>query len=87
MTDAVRPEDVLPDDLDHATVDGQQVRKGSVAAFVANAQLLEQLPQQAPESEQIVAQLRALAPSLQAVGVFDVFTPRSPRLARILAES
>jgi hypothetical protein len=82
----VRPEDVLPDGVDVVVRDGVAVRKGSVAAFIANAQRLEQLGREEPEYVEVLAQLRALAPALAAVGVFQVFQVRSPVLAGIIEE-
>ncbi len=84
MTQPIRPEDVLPDGADDASFAGVTARKGTVAAFVANAKLLDDLPAGSPGREAIVAQLRALAPALRAVGIFDVFTPRSPEVAALV---
>lgn len=81
----VRPEDVLPDGIDSGVLNGVQVRKGSVAAFVANAKALDHLPLGAPGREAIVAQLRTLIPVVAAVGVFEVFEPRSPELRALVA--
>lgn len=79
----IRPEDVLPDDRDHAELHGITVRKGSVAAFVANAKLLDVLPHGSPERAQALAQLQALAPSVAAVGLLDVFQPRSSEIEEV----
>jgi hypothetical protein len=73
---AVTPQDVLPDHVESTTLGGWEVRKGSVAAFVANAKALEGLPA-GPARDDTVAALRDLAPALEAVGVFDVFALRS----------
>jgi len=84
---AVRPEDVLPDEVDVGTLNGVSVRKGSIGAFVANVKLLEGLDPSAPGYREVVDQLRALVPAVRAVGVFDVLALRSPVLAEIIAES
>jgi hypothetical protein len=81
---AVSPEDVLPDAANSATMNGVEVRKGSVAAFVANVKLLETLAPGAPGRTAIERQLRALTPAVRAAGVFDVFTPRSAEVAAIV---
>lgn len=83
----VRPEDVLPDETNTVTMDDVTVRKGSVAAFVANVKLLEELPPGSPDRPAIEARMRALAPALRAVGVLDVFAPRSAAVAAILGEA
>ncbi len=36
-----RPEDILPDGVDTAELNGKTVRKGTIAAFLANAEILE----------------------------------------------
>jgi len=84
---AVRPEDVLPDELDVGTMNGVSVRKGSIGAFVANVKLLDGLDPTDQGYQEVVDQLRALIPAVRAVGVFDVLAPRSPMLAEIIAES
>jgi hypothetical protein len=80
----IRPQDVLPDEVDNTLMDNVQVRKGTVAAFVANAKLLETLPPDAPDRPAVEAQLRALVPGVRAVGVFDVLAPRSPAIAALI---
>jgi hypothetical protein len=89
MTDdsVVRPGDVLPDGVDATVIDGLTVRKGSVAAFVANATNLERLHEDSPAYRETVDALRSLVPALRAVGVLDVFEPRSPRVRDIVDEA
>ncbi|MFE1774272.1 hypothetical protein [Streptomyces sp. NPDC059008] len=82
----VRPEDVLPEGVDSTAINGLTVRKGSVAAFVANALRLDDLTEGTPEHAAVVTQLRELAPALRTIGLLDVFRPRSPVVERILAE-
>ncbi|MEU5211795.1 hypothetical protein [Streptomyces sp. NPDC020742] len=84
---AVRPEDVLPAGIDSTAINGQTVRKGSVAAFVANAVRLDDLTEDTPEYTSLVAQMQELAPALRTIGLLDVFAPRSPVVARILADA
>ncbi len=83
---AIRPEDVLPDGEDNAAFGDVSARKGTVAAFIANAKALNELADGTPERDAVLAQLRTLAPGLRAVGVLDVFFPRSPEMAALLAE-
>ncbi|WP_224387641.1 hypothetical protein [Pseudonocardia sp. ICBG1293] len=80
MTGAVDPRDVLPDGDDWAELGGTRVRKGTVAAFVASARSLEALPPGDPAEAGLTAHLRELLPGLRAVGVLEVFAPRSARL-------
>lgn len=87
MVQPIRPEDVLPEGDNTASVGDVPVRKGTIAAFVSNAKALENLPEGRPEYDAVVAQLRALAPGLRAVGLLDVFTPRSPTIAALLDQT
>ncbi|KAA0099512.1 hypothetical protein CIW49_07800 [Mycolicibacterium sp. P1-18] len=83
-TTPIRPEDVLADGVEVTTFDGVDVRKGSVAAFVANARELARLAPGDAGRDALEGQLRALAPALRAVGLLEVFAPRSPDVAAIL---
>ncbi|WP_157226601.1 hypothetical protein [Gordonia soli] len=80
----IRPEDVLADGVDKAQFGDVEVRKGSVAAFVANAKIFDRLPADDPDNETIRAQLLELLPAIRSAGVLDVFTPRSARLAALI---
>jgi hypothetical protein len=83
---AVRPEDVLADEVNSTTLNGTEVRKGSVAAFIANAKILESLAPTDPGYSAVEAQLRALVPALRAVGVLDVFAPRTAAIAALIEQ-
>jgi hypothetical protein len=83
-TTPIRPEDVLADGVEATTIGGLDVRKGTVAAFVANAKKLALLAPDDVGREPLERQIRALAPALRAVGLLDVFAPRSPDIAAIL---
>ena len=80
----VRPEDLLPDDQNSAKINGTVVRKGTVAAFLANARTLSALPPGSPDREPIIEQLRGSAQALREIGLFDVFELRSGELAEII---
>ena len=81
----MRAEDVLPDHVNQADVDGVTVRKGTVAAFLHNARCWSD-PLGTPE-------LRAAAqrdigdalPALRALGLFDVLDIRDPALREWIA--
>jgi hypothetical protein len=83
----VRPEDVLSDDANTGMMDGLEVRKGSIAAFIANVRILESLAPGDPDYPAVEEQLHALAPAVRAVGVLEVFAPRSATIAAIIGES
>jgi hypothetical protein len=81
----MRPEDLFPSDVDSVEVDGIMVRKGSIAAFIHNALALDLLDPENEEYERAAAEIRSLAPALEAVRVFEVFSLRSDRVAQIVS--
>lgn len=80
----VTAEDVLATGQERTEFDGTSVRKGSVAAFVANARTLENDELDGVSRDALITQMRELLPALRAVGVFDVFDLRSPSLRAAL---
>lgn len=82
----VRPEDVLADDMDSVAVGRSRVRKGSVAAFVANARAFEALLDGSVEYVETAETLRDLADDLRALGIFEVLAIRSARVAALVGE-
>jgi hypothetical protein len=76
----MRAQDVLPDGQDFAVIDGQPLRKGSVAAFLANVRILEDASTLAADRQAAEQDLVSLIPTLDALGLFDVFELRSPAL-------
>jgi hypothetical protein len=84
---ATTPQDVLPDGAEGTEFHGEYVRKGTIAAFIANARVLQSHPAGTPEHEAATTQLRALKPALTAVGLFDVVTIRDPAVAAALSDS
>lgn len=84
---ATTPQDVLADGDQSAAFRGEYVRKGTIAAFIINAKVLDSTLEGSPEYEAAATQLRALKPALDAVGLFDVVTIRNPAVATALAGS
>ncbi|MCY1519196.1 hypothetical protein D9M68_539430 [compost metagenome] len=76
----MKAQDIIPDGQDFTVIDGHTVRKGSVGAFLANARVLEDPNATADERRIARDDLAALIPTLDALGLFDVFELRSPAL-------
>lgn len=76
----MQAQDIIPDGQDFTVIRGITVRKGSVGAFLANVRVLEDT--HAPAEERRIARddLLSLVPTLDALGLFDVFELRSPAL-------
>ena len=81
----MRAEDVLPDSTNHVTIDGQLLRKGTVAAFLANARLWLDAGHDAAQHEQAEADMVAALPALRALGLFDILDVRDATLRAWLA--
>ncbi len=76
----MRAQDILPDHLDEVRHHGTTIRKGSVGAFLANAAALDMPTVTADNREALLRDIEELLPALRALGLFDVFEIRNPRL-------
>lgn len=81
----MRPDQVLPDDVDHGQFNGVTVRKGTVAAFLANARLWGDRSAGTQERLQAQAQIVEDLPALRALGLFDVMEIRDDALRAFVA--
>jgi len=81
----MRAQDVLPDHVNEVEVGGVTVRKGSVGAFLANARVLQDPGASAEARAAAADDIKALAPALRALGLFNVLEVRDPQL-RVLVE-
>lgn len=68
-TSAVRPEDILSDNASHTSFNGVTVRKGSIAAFLKNIEVIENTKSSKENKEESIKAMKELAPALIAVGV------------------
>ena len=83
----MKPSDILPDDVNSVEREGRIFRKGSVAAFVANVKLLESDMTPLDERQAATRDLMELAPALRDLGLFDVFSIRSPGIQKPVDEA
>lgn len=82
----MKAQDMLPEGQDFVVKDGLSMRKGSVAAFLANAHVLADATSSEEARRSARQDLLDLVPALDALGLFTVFELRSPEL-RALIES
>ena len=82
----MRADQILPDDVNHGQFQGVTIRKGTVAAFLANARTWTDALAGADERAQAQAQIVEDLPSLRALGLFELLEIRDERL-RALVES
>jgi hypothetical protein len=81
----MRAEHLLPDHVDQVDVHGVTIRKGTVAAFLANARVwIEPSSTEAARADAAADIVEAL-PALRAVGLFDVLEIRDVRLREWIA--
>ena len=82
----MRAEDILPDAVNEVAVDGGlRLRKGSVAAFLANARVITDDAATPAARAEAEAHLAELVPTLLALGLLDVLAIRDPRVAAVVA--
>ena len=81
----MKPQDILPDNINSVEINGQVLRKGSVAAFMANLSIIEQ-PANYPEYENAVKDLIELTPILETLGVFKHFRLRSEKAITLITD-
>jgi hypothetical protein len=81
----MRPQDMMPDGLDHVELDnGLAIRKGTFAAFLTNARIWcdpQAMPAARAAAEQDIIEL---LPALHAAHTFDVLTVRDPALRKLV---
>ena len=81
----MRAEQILPDDVDHGRFQGVTIRKGTVAAFLANARTWADARASADERAQAQAQIVEDLPALRALGLFDQLEIRDETLRAFVA--
>ncbi|WP_142685867.1 hypothetical protein [Chitinophaga polysaccharea] len=81
----MKPSAILPGDVNHVEINGQTLRKGSVAAFLANVAIIEQSTD--THSEAYTAALKdmlELVPALEALSVFKHLSIRSENIRGLI---
>jgi hypothetical protein len=81
----MKPQDILPDNINSVEADGQVLRKGSVAAFMANLAIIDK-PVSYQEYESAVKDLIELTPILETLGVFKHFRLRSEKAITLITD-
>ncbi len=80
----MRAEQILADDTNHAQFDGVTIRKGTVAAFLANARTWTRAGAGEDERAQAQARIAEDLPALRALGLFEVLEIRDERLRKLV---
>lgn len=83
----IRPDAILPDGVDSTTINGKMVRKGTIAAFLANAEILEN-PTASEQQKQAAKNLmRELAPDVIIIGLHKHAVFKNLEVEQILIEA
>jgi hypothetical protein len=83
----MRADDVLPDHADQGDFNGVTIRKGTIAAFLANATVWSDPTSSTAQREMAQAHIAEALPALRAVGLFEVLEVRDPALRNWLKAS
>lgn len=83
---SVKPEDVLAEEVNTVTVEGIQVRKGTVGAVIANARIVSSPYATELEKAEAKNMIRMLAPAILAIGLHHHVTWKNPEIQAIFDE-
>lgn len=84
---SVQPEDILPDGVDSTVIDGQSVRKGTIAAFLANTKIFEDPNTDVAQQQEAFFALKKLAPGVIAIGLHQHVVFKNPQIEQILIDA
>ncbi|MFT0544898.1 hypothetical protein ACMHYO_00890 [Allopusillimonas ginsengisoli] len=80
----MRAEDILSDEQNQVERGGVVIRKGTVAAFMANARVWCDPGADVAQRQNAERDILDALPGLHALGVFDVFSVKDAELRRFL---
>ncbi len=83
----IRPEDILPDNMDFVEIQNQKLRKGTVAAVLANADVLLESKATKNEKNQALKTIKELVPSLITLGMHRHVIWRNPLIQALIDEA
>lgn len=84
---SIRPEDVLPDGVDSTSINGKIVRKGTVAAFLANVEIFEKQDGTVQQKQEAMKAMKELAPGVIAVGLHRHVVFKNREIEQILIDA
>ncbi|MCL1125971.1 hypothetical protein [Shewanella surugensis] len=80
----MKAEDILADNENFvALANGGKIRKGSMAAFIANIEIIDNQPMGSLKYQEVVADLKTLLPVCES-GLLKHFEVKSPRVRNII---
>ncbi len=82
---SIHPEDILPDGVDSTVINGNEIRKGTIAAFLANVEIFESAKTTAKHKQAALATMKELAPAVIIIGLYKHVVFKNPQVEKILA--
>lgn len=83
----VRPEDVLPDGVDSTAINGKTVRKGTIAAFLANADILDNPTATEKQKREAINIMKELAADVVTIGLHKHVIFKNPEAEQLLVDA
>lgn len=83
----IRPEDVLPDGVESVAINGKKVRKGTIAAFLANTDILEDSVATEKQKQEAKTLMKELAPAVIMIGLHKHVIFKNPEVEQILIDA
>lgn len=83
---AKTPEDVLPDGLDFTYINGIKARKGSIAAAMANAEIIGSPQATEQEKAAAIIAFKELIPTLKALRLGQFLIWKNPQCQQMMDE-
>ena len=81
---SVRPEDILGDNETFVQYEGGTVRKGSFAAIMANADILESHDANQQEKDAALEMIKSLLPLIVLSGAYKHITWNNPKIQKFV---
>ncbi len=82
---SIRPEDFLADGVDNVVIKGQQIRKGTVGAFLANIERFENTNNSKQQRNEAMNMLIELAPAIITAGLHKHVIFRNPEIEKLFS--
>lgn len=82
-----KPEDILPDDVNELEINGIKARKGTIAAAMANADILSSPTSTEIDKNNAKDAIKQLAPAMVALGLSHHLIWKNKEIQEIMEES
>lgn len=83
---AIKPEDILPEEINSLVINGVNIRKATVGATLANASILNSDTASEEEKYSALKKIKELTPALVAIGLHQHVTWKNPQIQKIIDE-